>query len=614
MPDHTTGKKRRKGAEDSEARFEAMAEKNEASQKKQEEDVDSSLALLERLNQQNQTPHVVRQRTRRERTPKKKRHLSRSRSISAASVTSSSHRGKKGRTKKRKGRSRSRDRAGGAGGGGGGGGGGMSFEEALRRRMQQRDSEMETSRMPVASKPAMPNVKICGLPKLPKEAAKRLELLRRSGRQTLEREMYEVYTDMLKRNEDIGMSEMDLQGPTSFHTKMDIIRPQVEQQYHTANKRLAIAKRIAGSSKQPDELLKSKELLKSELEAVEEAQYAARAYTLMVQLFAKVIDRVSNAVAEREAQKSIRPEFVSSIGCQSEEATTLPRPPKLGIYAPLDRDAVMPLDMTPEEMESIQHTELAYNVMRDLCQKDRLCIYQVLQFEDWMKEEKTSLQKCLPSRERILRMAAYNRIVRSFRSSHFNEELQAHKIWRITNLAEYYDPPGSGQVPDYEGQFSMFALPVGSEARESEQPDALERHDRDGDDSQKPDQQSAAMGAGHHSGTAILAEADVLDQEAAAQDREASEGVGLLEGICVVCIEKSALFVMHECGHLIFCPGCRRKAVAKALKESGKSQWKSVKPGQLSNKELERTKVRCPICREESVAVAQKKFSGKVYT
>ena len=46
----------------SQARFEAMAEKNEASQKKQEEDVDSSLALLERLNQQNQTPHVVRQR------------------------------------------------------------------------------------------------------------------------------------------------------------------------------------------------------------------------------------------------------------------------------------------------------------------------------------------------------------------------------------------------------------------------------------------------------------------------------------------------------------------------------------------------------------------------
>ncbi|CAE7493916.1 unnamed protein product [Symbiodinium natans] len=462
----------------------------------------------------------------------------------------------------------------------------------------------------------MPHVKICGLPKLPKEAAKRLELLRRSGRQTLEREMYEVYTDMLKRNEDLGMSEMDLQGPTSFHTKMDAIRPQVEQQYHTANKRLAIAKRIAGSSKQPDELLKSKELLKSELEAVEEAQYAARAYTLMVQLFAKVIDRVSNAVAEREAQKSIRPEFVSSIGCQNEEASTMPRPPKLGIYAPLDPDAVMPLDMTPEEMENIQHTELAYNVMRDLCQKSRLCIYQVLQFEDWMKEEKTSLQKCLPSRERILRMAAYNRIVRSFRSSHFNEELQAHKIWRITNFAEFYDPPGSGQVPDYEGEFSMFALPVGAESREAQHmPESLEPRQGDAGDAQKPDQQSVTIGSANHSSSLHTERADVdLDQAASVQDTEAPEGVALLEGICVVCIEKSALFVMHECGHLIFCPGCRRKAVAKALKESGKSQWKSVKPGQLSNKELERTKVRCPICREESVAVAQKKFSGKVYT
>ena len=95
------------------------------------------------------------------------------------------------------------------------------------------------------------------------------------------------------------------------------ITAKVEQQYHTANKRLAVAKRIAGSSKQPDQLVKSTELLKSELEAVEEAQHAAKAYTLMVRLFAKVIDRVSDAVAEREVQKSIRPELVSSIGCQT---------------------------------------------------------------------------------------------------------------------------------------------------------------------------------------------------------------------------------------------------------------------------------------------------------
>ena len=85
--------------------------------------------------------------------------------------------------------------------------------------------------------------------------------------------------------------------------------------------------------------------------------------------------------------------------------------------------------------------------------------WQVLQFEDWMKEEKINLQKCLPSKERILRMAAYNRIVRSFRSSHFTEELQAHKMWRITNLAEYYDPPDALRVPEYKGQYSMLVLP-----------------------------------------------------------------------------------------------------------------------------------------------------------
>lgn len=61
---------------------------------------------------------------------------------------------------------------------------------------------------------------------------------------------------------------------------------------------------------------------------------------------------------------------------RNEESTTLPRPPQLGVYEPLQSDAVMPLDMTPEEMEHIQHTELAYNVMRDLCQRKRLCIYQ----------------------------------------------------------------------------------------------------------------------------------------------------------------------------------------------------------------------------------------------
>ena len=259
-----------------------------------------------------------------------------------------------------------------------------------------------------------------------------------------------------------------------------------------------------------------------------------------------------------------------------------------------------------------------------------------------MKEEKINLQKCRPSKDRILRMAAYNRIVRSFRSSHFTEELQAHKMWRITNLAEYYDPEDAARVPEYKGQFPMFVLPP--EAAPKAGVNAHRKTDRvDGScpessdaglagrsthGAQEQTQAAGEAGVGEASaGSSRPARPDRSDRSmehaergsrsdadaGGAADGDVSE-VEQLEGICVVCIEKSALFVMHECGHLIFCPGCRRKAVAKELKESGKTQWKSVKPQQLSNKELERTKVRCPICREESVAVAQKKFSGKVYT
>ena len=64
------------------------------------------------------------------------------------------------------------------------------------------------------------------LRKLPREAARRLELLRSLKRYNLEREIYEVYTDFLRRNDEIGMSDLDLQGPTSFHSRMDAIRPK----------------------------------------------------------------------------------------------------------------------------------------------------------------------------------------------------------------------------------------------------------------------------------------------------------------------------------------------------------------------------------------------------
>jgi uncharacterized membrane protein YqiK len=128
--------KERRKAEAEEAAKKALHEAEQAKQRQQaEEEVDSSILMLERLNQQKQhAPEPSRQ----EKDKKRRHGLSRSRSISAGSVSSSSRgRSRKGRGRDRK-RKRSRDR-----------GGSGSFEEALRRRMQQRESEIDSARMPV---------------------------------------------------------------------------------------------------------------------------------------------------------------------------------------------------------------------------------------------------------------------------------------------------------------------------------------------------------------------------------------------------------------------------------------------------------------------------------
>eukprot|EP00930_Biecheleria_cincta_P032774 TRINITY_DN22728_c0_g1_i1.p1 TRINITY_DN22728_c0_g1~~TRINITY_DN22728_c0_g1_i1.p1 ORF type:complete len:328 (-),score=87.74 TRINITY_DN22728_c0_g1_i1:24-1007(-) len=104
------------------------------SQKQQEEEVDSSLQLLERLNQhkvEEQPPPSSRDR-RREEPKKRRREPSRSRSISAASLSSSSRGRRRGKRRKDGGKK-----------------GAVNFEDALRRRMQERESQVETSRLPV---------------------------------------------------------------------------------------------------------------------------------------------------------------------------------------------------------------------------------------------------------------------------------------------------------------------------------------------------------------------------------------------------------------------------------------------------------------------------------
>jgi len=105
------------------------------SQKQQEEEVDSSLQLLERLNQHKveEPPAPVAKDRRREEPKKRRREPSRSRSISAASLSSSSRGRRRGKRRKDSGGKK----------------GAVNFEDALRRRIQERESQVETSRLPV---------------------------------------------------------------------------------------------------------------------------------------------------------------------------------------------------------------------------------------------------------------------------------------------------------------------------------------------------------------------------------------------------------------------------------------------------------------------------------
>lgn len=129
----SSSKKKKIGSQDAEVSSEKTHKKSQAlSQKQQEEEVDSSLQLLERLNQHKvEEPAPVVKDRRREEPKKRRREPSRSRSISAASLSSSS----RGRRRRRKDSGKK--------------GGAMNFEDALRKRMQQREAQTETSRLPV---------------------------------------------------------------------------------------------------------------------------------------------------------------------------------------------------------------------------------------------------------------------------------------------------------------------------------------------------------------------------------------------------------------------------------------------------------------------------------
>ena len=103
-----------------------------------------------------------------------------------------------------------------------------------------------------------------------------------------------------------------------------------------------------------------------------------------------------------------------------------------------------------------------------------------------------------------------------------------------------------------------------------------------------------------------------LDLEPALANTE-NEGDASGANTCFVCMSKGASFVLTACGHYGVCNACRRLLVHMRL--VGENLVADTKKARqhLKSKELERTKVSCPLCRIEGRVVAFERYKGNIY-
>jgi len=483
-------------------------------------------------------------------------------------------------------------------------------------------------------------VKIPHLPKLPKEATARL---RTGACFELEREIYEAYLRFYKKNAEIGITPGDISGPESIHHTYEVcLRRRVEDRCNWARRRMLITKRVATSAELP--YAKGVELLSSAAEHLKEAQQVEQAYKLACWLWVEVRKRVLGLVAEQDLRKQLLHsinEGEAEPGAL-EQAPDIPfesdQLPKYGVYEPLPKDAVAPLtkhdDTTPEI-----RAEVLYNMVKQRCEDGELCVAQLTGFQDTLMSERMLLDKAKPGEDRFQQIVIFNNLVCSWSRSFAHLEFEAHKRFTRENNLRVFDKAGAPIVPQevrerpfivskpgLDGCGSLMPITSGPASNsfihavidaKGDEAEGVALHPTFVDefhvDSEEP-------GAGSSSGSSVSRSLDmVLSGEWAGTDNKSDHFVDEDkkgdEGLCVGCLERPAVQVLRACGHLVYCRSCQRKAVASQL--GGTGQQKALtrrRAGQLGNNQLERTRVRCPVCREETVFVRRDKFSGVVYT
>lgn len=81
------------------------------------------------------------------------------------------------------------------------------------------------------------------------------------------------------------------------------------------------------------------------------------------------------------------------------------------------------------------------------------------------------------------------------------------------------------------------------------------------------------------------------------------------DDLCICCMDLPIAYKMSSCGHLICCKPCRPRLVYHSLKNRPSSS--TLLPMRMMTKDqLDRTPIRCPVCRTESILVGKGSISN----
>lgn len=454
------------------------------------------------------------------------------------------------------------------------------------------------------------------LPRLDKRARARLRSPRSGGCQigSSERELLETYRSLVEKAEKDGFTLADAFGPDSFQEKCLRIQKQIEATHADVAKRLAIAKRIASQQKDVAVSLKVMEPARAALEA---CMNAVESHRLIVNLWEEAKARIKNTVDETEELK-----LYNQIETVEQPVAVGNPVPKFGLLEPLPRDMLPPRKpaasaTTSEDANHFQWEKL-YDDAQSACARGEFSMANAFAFFRALESEKFAIQNESPSRQRVVKAKSFKHICNLVHQSHVQVHLEDHRLFMVRHRC-IFELPGRAEVPGsreaLSGVFPEMAVSLlpdrgskksescSQEKRSEPQPEVTGRSSAETEVSttKQPAAGLQPLSTEH----ACLQQIPALGFSNDEEDD--------LSGVCVSCLERPAKLVAKTCGHLVYCRPCQRQAIARQLETQARVSEAKKRAHTLNNKEMDRTRLPCPICRSEGVLVVRENFTGKIF-